>query len=183
MKTAMKTLLDKLFTAYHRGYSTELFLGRLSNKVCTQNVGLDMMNNNSTDWIPISLKFRGKCVECGKVITSGRALWSKSTKAIKHLDCSIRKADQETSTEYERFATHGNELQSSRPKRYWKTIVPKCFICGKEESVDDQYDFDESNNFIQNKCQYYICKSCLQREDAFETYRQTFLQKIKRYIK
>ena len=155
----------------------------LSNEVCTQNVGLDIMNNNIADWIPITLRFRGKCIECGKGITSGTALWSKSTKAIKHLDCSIRKADQETSTDYEQPATHRKELQSPRPKRYGKTIVPKCFICEREESVDDQYDFNESDNFIQDKYQYYICKSCLQREDAYETYRQTFLQKIKRYMK
>lgn len=142
-----------------------------------------MINNNITDWIAITLKFRGKCIECGKGITSGRALWSKSTKAIKHLDCAIRKAGQETSIDYERPAALGNELLSSRHKRYWKTIVPRCFICGKEESVDDQYDFDDSNNFIHDKCQYYICRSCLQKEDAFETYRQTFLQKIKRFMK
>ena len=141
------------------------------------------MSNNASDWIPITLKFRGKCVKCGESISSGRALWSKSTKAIKHLDCSIRKADQETSTDYEQPAAHGKELQLSRPKRYWKTIVPKCFICGKEQSVDEDCDFDGSDRFIHDKSQYYICRSCLQREDAFETYRQTFLQKIKRYMK
>jgi hypothetical protein len=141
------------------------------------------LNNNAIDWIPITLKFRGKCVECGKGITSGRALWSKSTKAIKHLDCSIRKADRGTSTYYERSATNGKELQASRPKRYSKTKVPNCFICGKEESDDDGYDFDESDSFIHDKSQYYICRTCLRREDAFETYRQTFLQKINRYMK
>jgi len=141
------------------------------------------LNNNVIDWIPITLKFRGKCVECGKGISSGRALWSKSTKAIKHLDCSIRKVEQGTSTDYERSTTNGKEFQSPRPKRYWRTIIPKCFICGKDESVDDEYDFDESDSFIHDESQYYICRSCLQREDAFETYRQTFLQRIKRYMK
>lgn len=141
------------------------------------------MSNNATDWIPISLKFRGKCVECGKGISSGRALWSKSTKAIKHLDCSIRKADQGTSNDYERSTTDRKEFQSSRPKRIWRAIVPKCFICGKEQPVDDEYFFDDSDSFIHDKSQYYICRSCLEREDAFEAYRQTFLQKITRYMK
>lgn len=58
------------------------------------------MSNNASDWIPITLKFRGKCVECGKEITSGLALWSKSTRAIKHLDCSVRNADQQASIDY-----------------------------------------------------------------------------------
>jgi hypothetical protein len=141
------------------------------------------LSDNATDWILITLKFRGKCVDCDKVISSGRALWSKSTKAIKHLDCSIRKTEQGTSTDYERSTTNGEKFQSSRPKRYRKTIVPKCFICGKEQPVDEDCDFDESDRFIHDKSQYYICRSCLQREDAFETYRQTFLQKIKRYMK
>jgi len=142
-----------------------------------------MINNNITDWIPITLKFRGKCIECGKGITSGRALWSKSTKTIKHLDCSIRKADQETSTDYEQPAAHGKELQSSRPKQYWKTIVPKCFICGKEEPDEDEYDINEYPYLAGSKSQSYICKSCLKRKDVFEAYREAFIQKIKKYMK
>jgi hypothetical protein len=35
-----------------------------------------MAENSETDWILINLKFKGKCVECGTVITSGRGLWS-----------------------------------------------------------------------------------------------------------
>ena len=36
---------------------------------------------NPIDWLEITIKFRGKCSECGKEITSGQAFWSKSTKA------------------------------------------------------------------------------------------------------
>ena len=86
-------------------------------------------------------------------------------------------------TNCEKPTTHRPEIQSSKPKRHLKTISPKCFICGKEKSVDDEYNSDESPDFIQDKSQYHICKSCLQREDAFETYRETFLQKIQKYIK
>ena len=43
-----------------------------------------MAENSETDWILINLKFKGKCVECGKIITSGRGLWSRSAKSIKH---------------------------------------------------------------------------------------------------
>ena len=107
-------------------------------------------------------------------IISGRALWSKSTKAIKHLDCSVRKADQETSV------SHEQEVQPPKHKRYWKTVEPNCFICGKEESVDDRYDSYEYSSFIEDKSQFCICRSCLQRGDAFETYREAFLNKIKR---
>ena len=42
-----------------------------------------MKLTNPNDWLEITIKFRGKCCECGKEITSGQALWSKSTKAVK----------------------------------------------------------------------------------------------------
>jgi hypothetical protein len=53
-----------------------------------------MAENNAADWILINLKFRGKCIGCGKEITSGRALWSGTTKSIKHLDCSLSNISQ-----------------------------------------------------------------------------------------
>jgi hypothetical protein len=42
-------------------------------------------DRRSTDWLQITIKFRGKCCECGKEITSGRAL-SKSIKAVKRIE-------------------------------------------------------------------------------------------------
>ena len=90
-----------------------------------------MAENSVADWILINLKFRGKCIGCGKEITSGRA----------------------------------------------------CFICGKAEPEEDEDDINEYPYLKEIKSQSYICKSCLQREDAFEAYREDFLQKIKRYMK
>jgi hypothetical protein len=131
-----------------------------------------MAENSETDWMPINLKFRGKCIGCGKEIVSGRALWSKSTKSIKHLDCS--------SSKYEEVASQKKESTSRRSR---KTIVQRCFICGMEEPDEDEYDISEYPYLVGSKSQSYICKSCLQKEDAFESYRQAFLQKIKRYMK
>ena len=136
------------------------------------------MYDNAMDWIPITLKFRGKCIECGKELTSGRALWSKSTKSIKHIECSQGRTDQETSNNSR--GSQGQDIEAKN-KRYEETIVQKCFICDKW--VDDEYDSLKYSNFIEGRSHSYICRLCLQNENAFENYRQAFLQKIKKFMK
>ena len=138
-----------------------------------------MAESSETDWIQINLKFKGKCVECGKIITSGRGLWSRSAKSIKHLDCSVGNSNQPSSNE--ECGSHNQE--PSTHKRYRKTIVQRCLICGKEEPVEDEYDSNEYPYLAGSRSQSYICQSCLDRKDAFEAYRQVFLKKIKRYMK
>jgi hypothetical protein len=147
--------------------------------------------SNLADWFPITIKFRGKCFECGKEIASGQeALWSKSVKAIKHLeDCSvINAADQQTSVTKEHqgdYVTHKQEEKqlTRRPKRFLQTTLPKCFICGKQRSGVNEYDPNEYGDYEEDGSESYICQSCLQREDAFEAYQQSFLEKINKYLK
>ena len=144
--------------------------------------------SNLADWLAITIKFRGKCIECNKEIRSGeQALWSKSTKAIKHLDCSLRISDQVSSSkDDEESVTHKQEKQSisRKQKRFPQITIPKkCFICGKEKSRDDECDSDDYANYREVEPQSYICQSCLNREDAFQAYQHAFLQKIRRYLK
>jgi hypothetical protein len=143
--------------------------------------------SNLADWFQITIKFRGKCFECGKEITSGQqALWSKSIKAIKHLeDCSIRNAADlvtSSSKDSEESITHKQEIQFIRKqKKFLQASISQCFICRKEKPRDDKYD---SNDYdYEDNSQSYICQSCLEREDAFEAYSQAFLQKINKYLK
>jgi hypothetical protein len=86
----------------------------------------------------------------------------------------IPSSNEETGSHNQETPTH---------KKYRKTIVQRCFICGKEEPVEDEYDSNEYSYLAGNRSQSYICQSCLDSEDAFEAYRQAFLQKIKRYMK
>lgn len=137
-----------------------------------------MAEDSETDWILINLKFKGKCVECGKVITSGRGLWSRSAKSIKHLDCSVGNSNQQSSNE-----ETGSHQQTPTHKKYKKTIVKTCFICGNGEPEGDEYDINEYSDLKESRSQSYICQPCLDSEGAFEAYRQAFLQKIKRYMK
>jgi hypothetical protein len=133
----------------------------------------------AADWILINLKYRGKCIGCGKEITSGRALWSRTTKSVKHLDCSVSNPSQTSS--YEEMSSI--KQKTSGQKRYKKAIVPTCFICGRAQPEEDEYNIDEYPYLKEIKSQSYICMPCLQREDAFEAYKEAFLQKIKRYMK
>ena len=46
------------------------------------------MDEGSFGWVALLVRFAGKCKECGGPIPSGNyALWSKTLRAIKHLDC------------------------------------------------------------------------------------------------
>lgn len=76
---------------------------------------------------------------CGKEITSGRALWSRLTKSIKHLDCSLAYASQTSSNNGETVSV-SQKQETSNHKRYKKTIVKTCFICGNGEPEEDEYD-------------------------------------------
>ena len=95
------------------------------------------------------------------------------------MDCDVGKANQPSNNE----ETRPHNQDTSTHKRYRKTIVQRCFICGKEEPVEDEYDSNEYPHLAESRSQSYICQSCLDSKDTFETYRQVFLQKIKRYMK
>ena len=110
-----------------------------------------MSENSTIDWILINLKFKGKCVECGEEITSGRALWSRSAKSIKYMDCDVGKANQASKNE----ETRPHNQDTSTHKRYRKTIVQRCFICGKEEPVEDEDDSNEYPYLAESRSQSF----------------------------
>ena len=153
-----------------------------------------MKLTNPNDWLEITIKFRGKCCECDKEITSGQALWSKSTKAVKHLNCPSRNVDNNktiASTSLEENATHDprkKEFATAKQRRsLQQTIELKCFICGnKTKSIsndnNDSVDYIEYYNDKSHQ-HAYICQSCLKREDVYEAYQQSFLQTINKYLK
>jgi hypothetical protein len=148
---------------------------------------------NPNDWLEITIKFRGKCCECDKEITSGQALWSKSTKAVKHLNCPSRNVDNNktiASTSLEENATHDprkKEFATAKQRRsLQQTIELKCFICGnKTKSIsNDNNDSVDYIEYYNDKSHHaYICQSCLKREDVYEAYQQSFLQTINKYLK
>jgi hypothetical protein len=46
------------------------------------------LQTNGNDWINLTVKFSSSCKSCGKKISKGElALWSRSSKSIKHVEC------------------------------------------------------------------------------------------------
>lgn len=145
---------------------------------------------NPTDWLEITIKFRGKCCECGKEITSGQGLWSKSTKAVKHLDCPSRNVNNQaiTSTNIDESVTgepEGKEFTTAQQRKSLQQIIElKCFICRNKTTIwSNEYGNSVDYGDYKDKSHHaYICQSCLKREDVFEAYQQSFMQKIDKYL-
>jgi hypothetical protein len=145
---------------------------------------------NPNDWLEITIKFRGKCCECGKEITSGQVLWSKSTKAVKHLNCPSRNANNKAiaSMSLEESATHEpgkKEFATAQQRKSpQQTIELKCFICGNKTSSNENDDSVDYVDYYKGKSHHaYICQSCIKREDVYEAYQDSFLQTINKYLK
>jgi DNA-directed RNA polymerase subunit RPC12/RpoP len=125
------------------------------------------------DWIRLLVKYKGKCSACGKEISAGEyALWSKTSKAIKHTEC---KAPPQAITEKRR----------QDKNRQYKTAAVNvyCFICGVRV-LDDNSGFEEEDDYgRQTISQAYICSRCLKDKNAYQNYQHAFLEKIQRVAK
>ena len=143
---------------------------------------------NPTDWLQINIKFRGKCYKCGKDVKPGQALWSKSTKAVKHLDCHFRNIKLHNTTALtntnpgEPMPYESKKEYSTPQKKSEQTIEFKCYICGNKSVRSSERDPGIYNDY-KDTTQAYICPSCLKRDDAFEAYQESFVQKMSKYLK
>ena len=85
-------------------------------------------------------------LQCGKEITSGQAFWSKSTKAVKHIDCPTRNVNNQAiaSTNVEEFVSQESKKKNSLVLNIEnlseQTIELKCFICGNKTISRNEYD-------------------------------------------
>src|SRR5215217_2583630 len=73
------------------------------------------------DWIRLLVKYKGKCSTCGKEISAGQyALWSKSSKVIRHNECTVPQLP--ATTEKGDPGTNRQKLTAAEVD---------CFICGR----------------------------------------------------
>jgi hypothetical protein len=115
------------------------------------------------------VKYKGKCATCSKEISAGEyALWSKSSKAIKHIECKViittttKKRDEDT----------------NRPR---PAADVDCFICGRPIAYTDcGFEADYYRQAISQAC---ICNSCLEDKNAYQNYMQAFLEKAHKVAK
>lgn len=113
-------------------------------------------------WIRLLVKYKGKCAQCGKEIPAGEyALWSKSSKAVRHVKCEMGAAPD------------------VEPKA--SVMELECFVCGKSAGCADcGFEADCNRALVSQAC---ICSQCLAEKNAYENYQQAFLAKMRRVAK
>ena len=124
-----------------------------------------------SDWVRLLVKYKGKCSACGKEISAGQyALWSKSSKAIKHSEC---KAPPPATTEKTDPDTNRQQPMAADVD---------CFICGNpvagNNSGFETYDYGR-----QAISQASICNRCLEDRNAYLNYQHAFLEKVHKVAK
>lgn len=117
-----------------------------------------------SDWIHLLVKFKGKCTECGKEIPAGEyALWSKSSKAIRHERCEVLKPKNK---------------EEGQPQ-----AVPEldCFICGMPAGCAVcGFEADCDRQVVSHAC---VCSQCLEDGQVYVNYQQAFVKKAHRVAK
>ena len=108
------------------------------------------------------IKFKGKCAECGIEIPVGDyALWSRSNKAIKHLKCKVQTPEKEDDNP---------EVQEL-----------DCFICGRSAGCARcSFEIDCDRQAVSQAC---ICSLCLEDKQAYQNYKEAFIQKAQKVAK
>ena len=133
-----------------------------------------------TDWLEITITFNAKCNVCGKDVLPGKALWSRSAKAARHLSCD-KKIGNQTKTPSP-MAQNIMETAFELIKRDSAVTELKCFICGMKTGCNGcEYLTDCEQRTVSKYC---ICKECsIKQEESFDSYKQSFAAKTMKHLK
>jgi hypothetical protein len=122
------------------------------------------------DWTKLLVKYKGKCAACNNEISAGQyALWSRSSKAIKHIECKARTTP-----------IRKREEDTNRPQP--AEVEVDCFICSRPIAYADS-GFEEAENDRRAVSQACICNSCLEDNNAYQNYKQAFIEKAYKLTK
>jgi hypothetical protein len=124
------------------------------------------------EWIKLLVKYEGRCATCSKEILAGEyALWSRSSKAIKHIEC---KAPTTT--------TGKRDGDTNRPQPLVAQL--DCFICNRPIAYTNGGGF-EVNDYDDRQAlsQACICNRCLEDKNVYQNYQQAFLKKAHKVAK
>lgn len=157
-----------------------------------------------SDWIKISVRFKGLCSSCKKKIDSGSyAYWSRTSKSVLHDSCyeslfllplnmqkisSINNEDgrgyikknkeDETSTNFP--LTSSNKVDKKDGK-YKEERKVKCFICDRNIDFNDDLIKILLNLYSNNGTANVVyCHYCLENfdKDVYEKYKKKFMSKF-----
>ena len=122
---------------------------------------------SEVDWIKLLVKFKGKCQSCDNPISPGQyALWSKSSKKIKHLEC---KTD------------NNNKIAKEQTEQY-SVLQLQCFLCHTVENIS----INLFNDFLYHESQkdsIFLCRSCLENPSSYLRYQEIMYEKVKKIAK
>jgi hypothetical protein len=126
------------------------------------------------DWIRLLVKYKGKCSTCGKEISAGQyALWSKSSKVIRHNECTVPQPP----------ATTEKRNPGTNRQKPTAAEVDDCFICGRPVE-GTTWGFEVYNDYGRLAIsQASICNRCLEDKDAYQNYQHAFIEKAHRVAK
>lgn len=125
------------------------------------------------DWIRLLVKYKGKCSTCGKEISAGQyALWSKSSKAIKHSECKAPPP-----------ATTTEKIDPDTNKQQQTAAEVDCFICGRPVAGNN-FGMKAADDYDRQAIsQASICNRCLEDKNAYQNYQHAFLEKVHKVAK
>jgi hypothetical protein len=129
------------------------------------------------DWIEITITFNTKCNECGKDILPGKAFWSTSAKAARHLSCGKTNIQMDKGNSVlQDIMEADHEFLKSKP-----VAELQCFVCGTKTGCNECEYLEKCEARTVSK--YCICKECSIQEESFYNYQQSFAAKIMKFLK
>ncbi len=127
------------------------------------------------DWINLLVKYRSKCSVFSKEIPAGQyALWSKSSKAIKHSECNPSSSSSTVTTE---------KKQASADREQSMATKVDCFICGRSIARNNSGFMAAEVYGRQTTSQASICDECLKDRDAYQNYQHAFIERVRKAAK
>ena len=139
----------------------------------------------ATDWIQILVTFRSTCSHCGKEVPPGKAFWSNSAKAAKHLRCKHTKAEGVITNDKlsNEIASHNIIDEPHTSGGHSPQIIDlKCYICGAKTDCN-KCTFLSGCVQRFNSEEYCICIGCssnsVGQTGTYEQYKQIFAQNSK----
>ena len=109
------------------------------------------------DWIKLTMKFPGKCLECGKPIPKGQpGMWSRGV-GVKHEECAV---DSSTTL-------------GDTPDHPSNKIL--CAVCGRLAGCQECELADNCD--IPNVSSICLCPTCSQKTDVMDAYYKSISSK------
>ena len=140
----------------------------------------------ATDWVQILVTFRSTCCHCGKEVSPGKAFWSNSAKAAKHLRCKHTKDEGVSTKEKPSIETAAPRNISdgalASPIRSPQIIDLKCYLCGDKTSCQECSFLSKCVHRFKSD-EYCLCMACSSNfaggPETYEKYKRIFLQNVK----